>query len=95
MYRYLPKTVQPVKTTVCELLTNREQYSGKIVIVQADLINPRRMALKDGGCERVLLTFPDDPDTRPKAKFRLVEDGSYKKLRASVGVIVPMPSKAR
>jgi hypothetical protein len=40
-----------------------------------------------------LLTFPNDPDTRPKAKFKLVEDESYKKLMASVGILVPMPPK--
>ncbi|HVT93625.1 MAG TPA: hypothetical protein VHD76_12325 [Bryobacteraceae bacterium] len=82
-----------MKTTVCELLAKPEQFSGKVVVFQADLINPRRMALKDGGCERVLLTFPKDPDTKPKAKFNLVEDESYKKLMASVGVLVPMPPK--
>jgi hypothetical protein len=89
----LAEAREPLKTTVCELLSKPEQFSGKVVVFQADLINPRRMALKDGGCERVLLTFPRDPDTKPKAKFKLVEDESYKKLMASVGVLVPMPPK--
>ncbi|MFN8007442.1 MAG: hypothetical protein U0V70_10540 [Terriglobia bacterium] len=82
---------EPLKTTVCELLAKPEQFSGKLVVFQADLINPRRIALKDGGCERVLLTFPNDPDTKPKAKFKLVKDESYKKLMSSMGVLVPMP----
>jgi hypothetical protein len=82
---------EPLKTTVCELLAKPEQFSGKLVVFQADLINPRRIALKDGNCERILLTFPNDPDTKPKPKFKLVQDESYKRLMASVGVLVPMP----
>jgi hypothetical protein len=48
----IAETEEPLKTTVCELLAKPEQFSGKVVVFQADLINPRRMALKDAGCER-------------------------------------------
>jgi hypothetical protein len=83
----------PMKTTVCELLSKPEQFSGQMVIFRADLINPRRMALVEGNCGRVLLTFPNDDEIRPKARFQLVEDGNFKKLMDSVAVLIPMPPK--
>lgn len=84
---------EPVKTTVCELLSKPEQFSGQMVVFRADLINPRRMALVEGNCGRVLLTFPNDDEVRPKASFKLVEDGNLKKLMDSVAVLIPMPPK--
>ena len=87
------KEGEPIKTTICELVNKPEQFSGHMVVVRADLINPRRMALVGGHCERVLLSFPNDDEVKPKARFKLVEDESFNKLMDSVSVLIPMPPK--
>jgi hypothetical protein len=82
-----------VKTTVCQLVARPEEFSGKMVIFQAELATPRRMALVDGDCGRILLTFPTDNEVRPKANFRLVEDDQFKLLMESRSELVPPPPK--
>jgi hypothetical protein len=81
----------PVKTTVCHLIAKPEEFSGKLVIFQAELVTPRRMALVDGNCGRILLAFPTDEEVRPKARFKLIEDDQFKLLMASRSELVPPP----
>jgi hypothetical protein len=35
--------------------------------------------------------FPDNPDVRPKAGFKLVEDKNYAELRSNLGLLLPPP----
>jgi hypothetical protein len=81
------------KVTVCELLAKPEEFSGKQVTFHATLMNPRRKVLVDGDCGRVLLVFPGDEEVRPKAKFQLLEDDSFKQLMDAQSELLPMPPK--
>ena len=82
---------QPLKATVCELTAKPEHFSGKDVVVRASILHPRRMALEDDTCGRVLLAFPEDRDTKPKPRFTLVRDANFKRLMASMAELVPPP----
>jgi hypothetical protein len=85
--------LDPTKVTVCELLSKPEGFSGKQVTFQATQMNSRRKILVDGDCGRVLLVFPGDEEVRPKAKFQLLEDDSFKKFMDAQSELLPMPPK--
>jgi hypothetical protein len=81
----------PVKTTVCQLMAKPEEFSGKMVVFQAELVTPQRMALVDDSCGRILLKFPTDDEARPKASFKLIEDDQFKLMMESRSELVPPP----
>jgi hypothetical protein len=81
--------------TVCQLLTEPAQYSGKQVTVRAEMIDPKRVQLvdpSDAKCGRIPWMYPTSPDIKPKPKFALVRDSKFKELLDSFGLMLPPPT---
>lgn len=82
------------EVTVCQVLSAPGGYSGKMIKVRVEVVEPRRVQIvdpSDPSCGRVPLVFPDNPDVSPKAGFKLVEDKNFAELRSSLGLLLPPP----
>jgi hypothetical protein len=88
------QTGTPAYLSVCRLLADPARHSGDLVMVKAEVTDPRRVRLLDPDdpkCGRIPWMFPTNPDVKPDAKFPLVRDAKFKQLLDSLGLTVPPP----
>jgi hypothetical protein len=80
------------KPTICQVLKAPGRYAGKMLTIEVEVVEPRRVHLidpEDAGCGRIPWMFPANPDVKPKAGFALAEDEKFRAVRDNLGVLLP------
>lgn len=85
-------SAEPIVTSICVVTAAPEKFTGKMIVLRGRIVTPRRLFIEDH-CGRVILNNPANYDVRPKAKFKLLEDETFKLMNDALGVLIPMPPK--
>ena len=77
---------------LCELTEHPEKYSGQLIRVEIELVQPRAPQFHIDQCNRrepIVLQFADSPSVHPKPNFEMVRDGQFNRLVNSIGYLLP------
>ena len=85
----------PTVMSVCNLLQSPESFSGKIVRVSGDVLSPRALQVYDADCGRISIVYTEDPDLKPKPRFKTVRDRNFDEFESNLGVLIPPPPERR
>ena len=84
-----------VETSVCQIVRNPENYSGKTVRFRAQLLSGRRFVVGAEGCEGIVVALPTDHWVKPKARFSFERNTDWEKLQRGKAELVGEPGAAR
>ena len=85
----------PTVVSICDLLRSPESFSGKMVRVSGDAMGPRALQVHDADCGRISIAYTENPDLKPKPRFKTVRDRNFHEFESNLGVLIPPPPERR